>query len=219
MQCLVQRKVQKKYTKGKIETDRRQKHFFHTFLYLLDEWTNQRYVPKHSVVSKTPDSKIGVVGSTSLPEREVGSQKTWVFISLHRLQIRYSKILLILARLLPIGYFTFYYFFFLIFNLMDAWSLMRGDAFIHFVSGSRRVNIRLGVLLLIPKSPQEQERMNKDRTHSRRFASLACKRLHYPSYRRKLSVKLRGKISISKEQVLYIDPRPGQAIKIGNAHV
>ena len=36
---------------------------------------------------------------------------------------------------------------------MDAWSLMRGDAFIHFVSGSRRVNIRLGVLLLIPKSP------------------------------------------------------------------
>ncbi len=37
---------------------------------------------------------------------------------------------------------------------MDAWSLMRGDAFIHFVSGSRRVNIRLGVLLLIPKSPQ-----------------------------------------------------------------
>ena len=31
---------------------------------------------------------------------------------------------------------------------------MRGDAFIHFVCGSRRVNIRLGVLLLILKSPQ-----------------------------------------------------------------
>ena len=31
---------------------------------------------------------------------------------------------------------------------------MRGDAFIHFVCGSRWVNIRLGVLLLIPKSPQ-----------------------------------------------------------------
>ena len=85
-----------------------------------------------------------------------GSQKTWVFISLHRLQIRHSKILLILARPLPIGYFTFYYFsFFLIFNRMNAWSLMRGDAFIHFVCGSRRVNIRLGVLLLIPKSPQQ----------------------------------------------------------------
>ena len=62
--------------KEKIGTDRRRKHFFHTFLYLLGEWTNQRYVPKHSVVSKTPDSKIGVVGSTSLPEKEVGSQKT-----------------------------------------------------------------------------------------------------------------------------------------------
>ena len=84
----------------------------------------------------------------------LGSQKTWVFISLHRLQICHSKIFLILARPLPIGYFTFYYSFFLIFNRMDAWSLMRGDAFIHFVCGSQRVNIRLGVLLLIPKSPQ-----------------------------------------------------------------
>ena len=140
--------------KEKIETDKRRKHFFHTFLYLLGEWTNQRYVPRRSVVPKTPDSKIGVVGSTSLPEKEVGSQKTWVFISLHRFQIRHSKILLILARPLPIGYFTFYYFsFFLIFNRMDAWSLMRGNAFIHFVCGSRRVYIRLGVLLLIPKSP------------------------------------------------------------------
>ena len=91
-----------------------------------------------------------------------GSQKTWVFISLHRLQIRHSKILLILARPLPIGYFTFYYFsFFLIFNRMDAWSLMRGDAFIHFVSGSRRVNIRLGVLLLIPKSPHKRNGSKK----------------------------------------------------------
>ena len=90
-----------------------------------------------------------------LTRKKTGLQKTWVFISLHRLQIRHSKILLILARPLPIGYFTFYYFsFFLIFNRMDAWSLMRGDAFIHFVSGSRRVNIRLGVLLLILKSPQ-----------------------------------------------------------------
>ena len=44
------KKVQKKYKKGKIETDRRRKHFFHTFLYLLGEWTNQRYVPKHQIV-------------------------------------------------------------------------------------------------------------------------------------------------------------------------
>ena len=45
------------------------------------------------------------------------------------------------------------FFFFLIFNRMHAWSLMRGDTFIHFVCGNRRVNIRLGVLLLISKSP------------------------------------------------------------------
>ena len=51
-------------------------------------------------------------------------------------------------------YFLLLFFFFLIFNPMYAWSLMRGDAFIHFVCGSRRVNIQLGVLLLIPKSPQ-----------------------------------------------------------------
>ena len=42
----------------------RRKHFFHTFLYLLGEWTNRRYVLWRSVVPKTPDSKIGVVGST-----------------------------------------------------------------------------------------------------------------------------------------------------------
>ena len=38
--------------KEKIETDKRRKHFFHTFLYLLGEWTNQRYVPRRSVVPK-----------------------------------------------------------------------------------------------------------------------------------------------------------------------
>ena len=70
-QCLAQRRSIRNLQKGKIRTDRRRKHFFHTFLYLLGEWTNQRYVPKHSVVSKTPDSKIGVVGSTSLPEKRV----------------------------------------------------------------------------------------------------------------------------------------------------
>ena len=54
---------------------------------------------------------------------------------------------------------------------MDAWSLMRGDAFIHFVSGSRRVNIQLGVLLLIPKSPQiriEREKTNKKQNKTKR---------------------------------------------------
>ena len=33
---------------------------------------------------------------------------------------------------------------------------MRGDTFIHFVCGNRRVNIQSGVLLLIPKFPHLQ---------------------------------------------------------------
>ena len=69
-QCLAQRRSKRNIQKEKIETDKRRKHFFHTFLYLLGEWTNQRYIPRHSVVPKTPDSKIGVVGSTSLPEKK-----------------------------------------------------------------------------------------------------------------------------------------------------
>ena len=75
-QCLAQRRSKRNIQKEEIETDKRRKHFFHTFLYLLGEWTNQRYVPRRSVVPKTPDSKISVVSSTSLPEKEVGSQKT-----------------------------------------------------------------------------------------------------------------------------------------------
>ena len=50
--------------KEKIEIDKRRKHFFHTLLYLLGEGTNRRYVLWRSMVPKTPDSKIGVVGST-----------------------------------------------------------------------------------------------------------------------------------------------------------
>ena len=51
-QSLAQRKFKRNIQKEKIETDKRRKHFFHTFLYLLGEWTNQRYVSRHSVVPK-----------------------------------------------------------------------------------------------------------------------------------------------------------------------
>ena len=151
--ALSKRNIQKE----KIETDKRRKHFFIlSFIYLVNGLTNATsqdvaWCPKY----QTAKWCCWFDGHSMT---RLGSQKTWIFISLHRLQIRHSKILLILARPLSIGYFTFYYFsFFLIFNRMDAWSLMRGDAFIHFVCGSRRVNIRLGVLLLIPKSPQYTE--------------------------------------------------------------
>ena len=51
-QCLAQRKSKRNIQKEKIETDKRWKHFFHTFLYLLGEWTNQHYVPRRSVAPK-----------------------------------------------------------------------------------------------------------------------------------------------------------------------
>ena len=92
-----------------------------SFIYLVNGLTNTTSQDA-AWCPKTPDSKIGVVGSTSLPEKKIGSQKTWVFISLHRLQIRHSKILLILAWPLPIGYFTFYYLLF--FWFLTGW--MRG---------------------------------------------------------------------------------------------
>ena len=65
------KKVHKKYTKGKDKKQIRNENisFILSFIYSVNGLTNQRYVPKHSVVSKTPDSKIGVVGSTSLPEK------------------------------------------------------------------------------------------------------------------------------------------------------
>ena len=140
------KKVQKKYKKGKIETDKRRKHFFHTFLYLLGEWTNQRYVPKHSVVSKTPDSKIGVVGSTSLPEKRgrfTENQSIYLSSPAPNSPLQNPSNFGATASHWPL--YILLFFFFLILNRMDAWSLMRGDAFIHFVSGSRRVSIRLGV--------------------------------------------------------------------------
>ena len=55
--------------KEKIETDKRRKHFFHTFLYLLGEWTNQRYVPSRSVVPKTPGIKMMLLVRRTLPDK------------------------------------------------------------------------------------------------------------------------------------------------------
>ena len=64
-QCLAQRKSQKGYTKRKDrKKDKRRKHFFYTFLYLLGEGTNQHYVPRRSVVPQNTRQQNGVVGST-----------------------------------------------------------------------------------------------------------------------------------------------------------
>ena len=123
--------------------------------YLLGEWTNQRYVPTLSVVPKTPDSKMMLLVRRTLPDKTRFTENLSIYLSPPApnspLQNPSNFGATASHWLL---YFLLFFFFFLIFNRMDAWSLMRGDAFIHFVRSSRQVNIRLGVLLLIPKSPQ-----------------------------------------------------------------
>ena len=80
-QCLVQRKSKRNIQKEKIETDKRRKHFFHTFLYLLGEWTNQRYVPRRSVVLKTPDSKIILLVRRTLPDKTRFTENLNIYLS------------------------------------------------------------------------------------------------------------------------------------------
>ena len=67
--------------KEEIETDKRRKHFFHTFLYLLGEWTNQRYVPRRSVVPKTPDSKMMLLVRRTLPDKTRFTENLNIYLS------------------------------------------------------------------------------------------------------------------------------------------
>ena len=76
------KKVQKKYKKGKIETDKRRKHFFHTFLYLLGEWTNQCYVPRHSVVPKHQIVKSVLSVRRHYPKRDRSVHRKPEYLSL-----------------------------------------------------------------------------------------------------------------------------------------
>ena len=67
--------------KEKIETDKRRKHFFHTFLYLLGEWINQRYVPRRSVVPKIPDSKMMLLVRRTLPDKTRFTENLSIYLS------------------------------------------------------------------------------------------------------------------------------------------
>ena len=141
--------------KEKIGTDRRRKHFFHTFLYLLGEWTNQRYVPRRSVVPKKHQIVKSVLSvRRHNPKRGRFTENLSIYLSTPAPNSLLQNPSNFGATTSHWLLYFFIIFLFSDFNRMDAWSLMRGDAFIHFVSGSRRVNIRLGVLPLIPKFPQ-----------------------------------------------------------------
>ena len=67
--------------KEKIEIDKRRKHFFHTFLYLLGEGTNQCYVPRCSVVPKTPDSKMMLLVWRTLPDKTRFTENLSIYLS------------------------------------------------------------------------------------------------------------------------------------------
>ena len=159
MQCLIQRKSKRNIQKEKIETDKRRKHFFHTFLYLLGEGTNRRYVLCGSVVPKAPDSKMMLLVWRTLPDKTRFTENLSIYLSPPAPNSPLPNPSNFGATASHWLLYFLLFFFFLIFNRMDAWSLMRGDAFIHFVCGSRRV-IRLGVLLLISKSPHIFRKMS-----------------------------------------------------------
>ena len=81
VQCLVQRKSKRNIQKEKIETDKRRKHFFHTFLYLLGEWTNQRYVLGRNVVPKAPDSKMMLLVRRTLSDKTRFTENLSIYLS------------------------------------------------------------------------------------------------------------------------------------------
>ena len=108
------------------------------------------------LVPKTSDSKMMLLVRRTPPDKPRFTENLSIYLSPHRLQIRHSKILLILARPIPIGYFTFYYFsFFLIFNRNgcvepSAWRRV----YTFCMWQPTRSTSGVGVLLLIPKYPQ-----------------------------------------------------------------
>ena len=100
--------------KEKIETDKRRKHFFHTLLYLLGEETNWRYVPRRSVVPKTPGSKMVLLVRRTLPEScslKGKEEILFFFLRMRHLLFRYRP-LGVSSNL--IVFFLSIYFFFLI---------------------------------------------------------------------------------------------------------
>ena len=139
--------VQKKYKKEKIGTDRRRKHFFRTFLYLLGEWTNQRYVPRHSVVPKHQIVKSVLSVRRHYPKKRSVHRKPEYLSLFTGSKFATPKSSNFGATA---SHWLLYILLFFFFLILTGW--MRGalcDAFIHFVSGSRRVNIRLGVFSVI----------------------------------------------------------------------
>ena len=140
------KKVHKKYKKGKIEQIKDEDiSFLLSFIYLVNGLTNATskdiaWCPKHQIVKTVLSVR------RHYPKRGWFTENLSIYLSSpapNSLRQNPSNFGATASHWLL---YILLFFFFFDFNRMDAWSLMRGDAFIHFVSGSRRVNIRLGVL-------------------------------------------------------------------------
>ena len=68
--ALLKEGPQRNIQKEKIEIDKRRKHFFYTFLYLLGEGTNRRYVPRRRRGTQNTRQQNGVVSSTETAWKE-----------------------------------------------------------------------------------------------------------------------------------------------------
>ena len=140
------KKVHKKYTKRKDRNIIRDENisFILSFIYLVNGLTNATsqniaWCPKHQTVRSVLSVR------RHYPKRGRFTENLSIYLSspAPNSPLQNHSNFGAIASHWPL--YILLFFFFSDFNRMDAWSLMHGDAFIHFVSGSRRVNIRLGV--------------------------------------------------------------------------
>ena len=74
------KKVHRKYKKREDRNRQETKHFFQTFLYLPGEWTNQRYVPRHSVVPKHQIVKTVLSVRRHYPKRDRFTENLSIYL-------------------------------------------------------------------------------------------------------------------------------------------
>ena len=140
------KKVHKKYTKGKDKKQIRDENisFILSFIYLVNGLTNA--TPQNIAwCPKYPTVKSVLSVRRHYPKRGRFTENLSIYLSSPAPNSPLQNPSNFGATTSHWLLYILLFFFFFYFNWMDAWSLMRGDAFIHFVSGSRRVNIRLEV--------------------------------------------------------------------------
>ena len=136
------KKVHKKYKKREDRNRQETKNFSFilSFIYLVNGLTNATskdiaWCPKHQIVKSVLSVR------RHYPKRERFTENLSIYLfspapnSLRQNPSNFGA---------TASHWLLYILLFFFFLILTGW--MRGDAFIHFVSGSRRVNIRFGVL-------------------------------------------------------------------------